>query len=70
MMKRGSQLPWRMTFDEWERFKLKPESFLTPEPELELLEARCTGCGAMMPREDLIFFDEHTRYCESCMETI
>jgi hypothetical protein len=32
--------------------------------------ARCSGCGTTLPREDLVFMDEHTRYCASCLETL
>lgn len=53
------------------RFKQELEQLIekyrenTPKPE-----EPCTGCGAILPREELIYFDEHTRYCASCLETL
>jgi hypothetical protein len=66
---KAGDLPWRLREEQWEIFKLDPERFRKPAPQL-LAELACSECGNRYARGELIFESEFVAYCASCLEIL
>ncbi len=62
-------LPWRMSREQWEIFKMDPQRFRKPAPQL-LAELPCSECGNRYPRAELLFESEQVHYCKSCLQIL